>query len=68
MELRTFHSKNFDIKVKRWWSPSARKAARLTLLLLEHHSYEIKVETQRLFSEFMLYGESLSTKKWNPNG
>lgn len=39
-QLKTLRSKNYVVKVDRWWKPSERRAARLLLGYQEHEAQQ----------------------------
>lgn len=66
MSLRTFRSKNFTLRVKRWWLPRERRAARAGLTILEHHAEDHRREVQRRLTHIMLHGHDPDTGATTP--
>ena len=65
MELRTLRSEHFQIKPKQWWRPSVRKAARLSLKVMESHVKEHEAEMQRRSMDLLLYGTAYCEAKYD---
>lgn len=64
LEIRTLRSKHFEERLKHWWRPSDRRAARMSLPILENAYDEIYRDTQRQLTEEIFFGESYVRKDW----
>lgn len=58
LEIKTFRSEHFAVRLKRWWLPSDRKAARLALKLAESDHEEIFRETSKRLAREWFFGEN----------
>jgi len=64
LEIKTLRSEWFEIRPKRWWSRKDRKAARLSLELLDSQREEIFKETSKRLAQELFFGSSYVKKDW----
>jgi hypothetical protein len=64
LEIRTLRSEYFEIRPKHWWSQKDRKAARLSLKVLESQREEVFKETSKRLARELFFGESYVRKDW----
>jgi len=58
MNLRgRYEGGGYIVTAKHWWSPRARKSARLAALLMEHEAPRIDAAVRERIKNYLLYGE-----------
>lgn len=60
LEIRTLHGEFFALRVKHWWKPKERKAARLSLKVLDAGQDEIYAEAKRMMNRALFFGDTSS--------
>src|SRR3954453_13482477 len=63
MEVRTLRSEHFEISPKRWWSLKDRKAARLSLRVLEASAPQFHATLQGAVRDWLNTGNGLSDEQ-----
>lgn len=64
LEIRTLRSESFELRLKRWWSPKDRRAARLSLRVLETDREKILREASKRLAQEIFFGASYIKKEW----
>lgn len=55
---RTIRGEHFDVTVRRWWSPEKRRAARLSLRVLDASAERYAELARAAMRDAVLHGES----------
>jgi hypothetical protein len=69
-DRRTVHGRHFDVEIEgRWWSPVSRRAAWITVHLMDCFADEFKEKHRAVARDQLLYGEAfcLTRKHFTPD-